>query len=183
MTEENSNKSRLEEYAQLAKKSLVRIQYSCSGNTTPLEYSDFISYRTATVEDFPEIVTLLVECELPYSDIVAGKQNFIVAEIDSKTIGCAGFEAYNENGLFRSLAVKPLYRKIGIAQTLTDKALILGEEQGVKHFFLLTTTADSYFKKLGWIAIDRISVPDAIRSTEEFSSICPSTSTCMANKS
>jgi len=179
---ENSEKSRIEEYAELARKSLVRTQYSCSGNSTSLEESDFISYRTASAEDLPAIIQLLDECKLPHSDIVPGKQDFVVAEIDRKIIGCAGYEAYTENGLFRSLGVKPLYRNMSIAHTMIDKIYALAQEQGVKEFFLLTTTADKLFGKLGWEIINRNDVPENIGNTSEFSSICPSVAICMKHQ-
>ncbi len=176
---ENPNKSRIEEYTELARKSLVRTQYSCSGNSTSLEAVDFINYRTATVEDLPAIIQLLDECKLPYSDVMPGKQHFVVAEIDQQIIGCAGYEAYNQNGLFRSLAVKPLYRNMMIAHTMIDNIFALAQEQGIKEFFLLTTTADKFFGKLGWEMINRNDVPENIGSTTEFSSICPSAAICM----
>ena len=176
---ENPNKSRIEAYTELAKNSLVRVQYSCSGNSTSLEAADFISYRTATVEDLPVIIQLLAECKLPYSDIMPGKQHFVVAEIDQQIIGCAGYEAYDQNGLFRSLAVKPLYRDMSFAHTMTEKIIALAQEQGIKEFFLLTTTADKFFGKLGWEMINRNDVPANIASTTEFASICPSVAICM----
>ena len=176
---ENSNKSRIEEYTELARKSLVRTQYSCSGNSTSLEESDFISYRTASAEELPAIIQLLDECKLPYSDIMPEKQQFVIAEIDQKIIGCAGYEAYNQNGLFRSLAVKPLYRDMMIAHTMIDNIFALAQEQGIREFFLLTTTANKLFGKLGWEIINRNNVPESIGSTTEFSSICPSVAICM----
>jgi len=179
MKNKNSKINLRDKYTELAKNSLVRVQYSCSGNTTPIEEFDFINYRQATDADFPEIINLLAECELPQSDVSAEKQNFIIAEIDHKIVACAGFEAYNEKALFRSLAVKPLHRNMQIAQVLTQKVIESGEEQGISAFYLLTTTADSYFEKLGWSTIDRTKVPDVIRSTTEFSSICPSSAICM----
>ena len=168
-----------DKYTDLAKNSLVRVQYSCSGNTTPIEEFDFISYRKATGIDFPEIKSLLAECDLPHSDLSVEKQNMVVAEIDHKIVGCAGLEAYSGKALFRSLAVKPLYRNMQIALTLTEKVLEMGQDQGISEFFLLTTTADSYFEKLGWNTIERSKVPDDIQSINEFSSICPSTAICM----
>ncbi len=176
---ENPNKSRIEAYTELAKNSLVRVQYSCSGNSTSLEPADFISYRTASAEDLPAIIQLLEVSGLPHSDIVPGKQQFVVAEIDQKIIGCAGYEAYSRNGLFRSLAVGPLYRNMGIARTMTEKIIALAQEQGIKEFFLLTTTADKFFGKLGWEMINRNDVPANIASTTEFASICPSVAICM----
>ena len=182
MSTEDSKQSLQEKYAELARKSLVRTQYSCSGNSTSLEESDFISYRTATVEELPAIIQLLDECKLPHSDILPGIQQFVVAEIDQKIIGCAGYEAYNQNGLFRSLAVKPLYRNMMIAHIMIDKIFALAQEQGIKEFFLLTTTADKLFGELGWEMINRNDVPENIGSTTEFSSICPSVAICMKHQ-
>lgn len=179
MNTEDSKRSLKEKYAELARKSLVRTQYSCSGNSTSMEESDFINYRTATVEELPAIIQLLDECELPLSDIVPGKQHFVVAEIDQIIIGCTGYEAYDQNGLFRSLAVKPLYRNMMIAHTLIDNIFALAQQQGIREFFLLTTTADKFFGNLGWEMISRTDVPENIGSTTEFSSICPSVAICM----
>jgi amino-acid N-acetyltransferase len=176
---ENTNKSRIEAYAQLAKNSLVRVQYGCSGNSSPFETTDFISYGSAGAEDLPAIIQLLEVSGLPHSDIVPGKQQFVVAEIDQKIIGCVGYEAYSRNGLFRSLAVGPLYRNMGIARSMTEKIIAFAQEQGIKEFFLLTTTANKFFGKLGWEMINRNDVPANIASTTEFASICPSVAICM----
>lgn len=179
MNTEDSKRSLQEKYAELARTSLVRTQYSCSGNSDDFEESDFISYRTASDEDLPAIINLLAECKLPHSDIVPGKEHFVVAEIDQKIIGCAGFEAYNQYGLFRSLAVKPINRDLKAGRILVDKIMYLGEELGVKEFYLLTTTADTFFSKLGWEVINKNNVPTEIVNTPEFASICPSTAICM----
>jgi amino-acid N-acetyltransferase len=55
-------------------------------------------------------------------------------------------------------------------------------ELGVKELYLLTTTAEKFFPKLGFDSIDRDNVPTPIQATEEFSSICPSTAVCMVKK-
>lgn len=179
MKADDSKISIQEKYAEIAKKSLVRVQYSCSGNSTYCEGSDFINYRVAIIDDLPEIINLLAECKLPYSDIVPEKQSFVVAEIDYKIIGCAGLETYNENGLFRSLAVKPSLQNMKIGKDLLDKTISISKENNITQLYLLTTTADLYFKKHGWKVIERNEVPDDIRATTEFSSICPSTAICM----
>ena len=168
-----------EKYDEIAKKSLIRVQYSCSGNSTGFEESKIISYRIGINDDLTEIKNLLAGCQLPYTDIVPGKQTFVVAEIEHQLIGCGGFEAYEEYGLFRSLAVSPNYRNMKIAHSIIEKALILGQEQGIKEFFLLTTTADIFFAKLGWKVINRNQVPEKIACTLEFASICPSVAICM----
>jgi amino-acid N-acetyltransferase len=66
-----------------------------------------------------------------------------------------------------------------IGNDLLIKIIALGKENNIKQFYLLTTTADLYFKKSGWKVIGRNDVPDDIRATSEFSSICPSMAICM----
>ena len=73
-----------------------------------------IHFRKALVVDFELIQHLLSECNLPFSDINPTKQYFIIAENDGKMIGCCGVEIYGDNVLFRSLAVSPDYRSLGI---------------------------------------------------------------------
>ena len=40
--EENSDKTKLEEYIDLSKNSLIRVQYSCSGNDNSIVEPEFI---------------------------------------------------------------------------------------------------------------------------------------------
>ena len=42
--------------------------------------------RSAVLEDLPAIIQLLEASGLPHSDIVPGKQQFVVAEIDQKMV-------------------------------------------------------------------------------------------------
>ena len=179
MKEEDSKLSIQEKYAELAKKSLIRVQYSCSGNSTGYEESDFIVFREGIIEDLPNIAELLSGSNLPYSDILPGKQNFIVAEIDHKIIGCAGFETYGKVGLFRSLAVDLKYRNLETGKLLTGKVIELALDKGIQKLYLLTTTAEGFFLKQGWVVTDRNDVPKDITRSTEFASICPSTAICM----
>jgi amino-acid N-acetyltransferase len=49
----------------------------------------------------------------------------------------------------------------------------------LNNIYLLTTTAENFFKKYGFANADRTKAPDAIRTTSEFSSLCPSTAVFM----
>ena len=141
-----------------------------------------IQYRIPLEEDFELIRQLLSECNLPFSDIDPTKQYFIIAENEGKIIGCSGIEIYGENGLFRSLAVDPDYRSLGIGKWLTDKIINSAHEKDIRKLYLLTTTANIFFAKQGWTKMERTNVPIEIGKTTEFMSICPSTATCMMHK-
>jgi len=138
-----------------------------------------ITYRIPVTEDFPAIIKLLSNCSLPASDISPDKQHLILAEHDGNIIGCAGIEAYGKVALFRSLAVSSKYRGLDIGKRLTGKGMALALEKGIRELYLLTTTADGFFKKQGWEVVDRKDVPPDITGSSEFATICPSTAICM----
>lgn len=50
---------------------------------------------------------------------------------------------------------------------------------GVRRLFLLTTTANEYFSGMGYRSVRRSEAPSPIRSTSQFSSLCPATAVCM----
>jgi len=77
------------------------------------------------------------------------------------------------------LAVSADYRSLGIGRLLTDKIMDLAKGKGINTFYLLTTTAEDFFKKQSWNVTDRVQVPEEISQTTEFLSFCPSTATCM----
>ena len=141
--------------------------------------SKTIKHRIPANEDLPVIISLLSECSLPISDIEPGKQSFIVAEDEGKMIGCAGLEIYGQIALFRSLAVKSDYRNLNIGKLLTNEVIALGRKKSIGEFYLLTNTAEGFFKKQGWNVTDRNEVPPGITRSSEFASICPSTAICM----
>ena len=71
------------------------------------------------------------------------------------------------------------YRGLGIAEALFDRVKNQAIEEGKKHLFLLTTTASEYFARLGFQIIDRSEVPDEVKYTAQFSSICPTSAVVM----
>ena len=58
-------------------------------------------------------------------------------------------------------------------------AAIWAEQAGLEAVYLLTTTAAGYFPKLGFVPVERAAVPEEIRASGEFSSVCPSSAVVM----
>ncbi|MDD4971024.1 MAG: arsenic resistance N-acetyltransferase ArsN2 [Paludibacter sp.] len=144
--------------------------------------SNNILYRIPDPKDYPAIQKLLTESSLPVEDIVPGIQKFIVAESEGRIIGCSGFEAYGKTALFRSLAVHLNYRNLKIGELLTGKAMDLAGSNGIREFYLLTNTAEGFFRNRGWDVVDRKEVPSELTNSTEFASICPSSAVCMKYK-
>jgi amino-acid N-acetyltransferase len=49
----------------------------------------------------------------------------------------------------------------------------------VRNLYLLTTTAERYFKEHGYEAVDRASAPPDIQGTRQFAGLCPASSAFM----
>ncbi|HLP05028.1 MAG TPA: arsenic resistance N-acetyltransferase ArsN2 [Paludibacter sp.] len=177
-----------EDYDELSKKSLVRVQYACSGNSTGIAETEYIPivsgaaspvcYSVAGKEDAAAIEELLRVNNLPYADL-DGTAIFHVAQSGGKVLGCVAVETYGGSGLLRSLAVGADSRGKGIGLQLVDIAEENARGNGLESLYLLTTTAAAFFQKLGWEIIERASVPDGIARSSEFASVCPTTAVCM----
>jgi len=144
---------------------------------------DSITYRLSEKEDIEKIKELLINADLPVADIDESKINFIIAGNDkSKLAGCIGVERYGADGLLRSFAVASAYRNKGIGRDLLSRLFSLSRKYGIVNLHLLTTTAEEFFKHAGFSSLPREEAPASIKSTTEFSSLCPSSSTYMAIK-
>ena len=120
---------------------------------------------------------------LPFQDVkLEGNFYFTYQDEDNNIIGSGGLEVYGKHALLRSLAVdeKHRHQKIGIRMVndLIEKAKSLQ----VENLFLLTETARSFFEKKGFEKIDRTEVPEELRNSSEFTTVCPSSATCMLYK-
>ena len=91
-------------------------------------------------------------------------------------VGC---EIHGSDGLLRSLVVTPDNRGAGTGSALVEHVEAYARKQGVRVMYLLTTTAEEFFARRGYSAVDRDQVPDSIRSTSEYSDICPASSAIM----
>jgi amino-acid N-acetyltransferase len=123
---------------------------------------------------------LLVEAGLPTADITAQHlQHFFFCGPGQDIEGLIGLELYGEVALLRSLAVAPNQRGSGLGSRLVEHAERYARDQGVKSLYLLTMTAEAFFMRLGYVRIARDEAPADIKTTTEFSGICPTSSAVM----
>jgi N-acetylglutamate synthase-like GNAT family acetyltransferase len=94
-------------------------------------------------------------------------------------VGVAGMERYGDSGLLRSVAVAPDWRRTGIGRTLVERVLEESRAAGVRDVYLLTTTAEHYFPRLGFGCVDRQTVPAAMQASAEFTGACPASAVVM----
>ncbi len=129
--------------------------------------------------DFEAVKNLLVENDLPVNDLHDEIVQLFVAKVKNTIAGVIGLENYKSTGLLRSLAVKQQYRNNRIGRKLVDYLTGICVEVSMQELYLLTTTAEKYFEKFGFLRTGRESVPDLIKGTKEFAGICPETAVIM----
>jgi amino-acid N-acetyltransferase len=140
--------------------------------------------RTAQQEDVPSIEALLRDCALPTDGVasllLANADQFVVAtDQHHALIAVAGVEGDGAHGLLRSVAVHPDWRAHGVGGRLVQRLLDQADANGRSALYLLTTTAEHYFPRFGFVRIGRNDVPADIAATVEFTSACPASAVCM----
>ncbi|MEJ8850205.1 arsenic resistance N-acetyltransferase ArsN2 [Variovorax rhizosphaerae] len=136
----------------------------------------------ASADDLGAVQALLRGCELPEADLtVASMCDFLTARTDTgELIGCVGLERAGDAGLLRSLAVSPAARMKGLGTGLLQEMESHALATGVRRLFLLTTSASAFFASKGYTACARSEAPAGIRSSTQFTGICPQSATCMS---
>jgi amino-acid N-acetyltransferase len=136
--------------------------------------------RPARPSDLPEIRRLLDSCGLPSGDLDAsGLAGFLVLAGAEGIGAVGGLEVYGDSALLRSVAVASERRGRRLGTAVVEALEVLARSRGIRRLFLLTTTAEEFFRRLGYAPVGRASVPVAIGGTSEFRGICPSTAVCM----
>jgi len=130
----------------------------------------------------PEVAAkrLLSDAKLPAVDITAEQLiHFFGCWSEEELVGVIGLEFYGNVALLRSLVVAPSRQGWGFGPALVAHAEEYAATHGVRAIYLLTTTAEEYFKLLGYSRARREEAPAAIRGTEEFAHLCPISSAFM----
>jgi amino-acid N-acetyltransferase len=133
----------------------------------------------ATQKDLAEVRRLLEGQHLPVDGLHEHVQTMLVARDGAQIVGTAALELYADGALLRSVAVDSGHQARGLGQHLTESALQLAQAFRIQDVFLLTTTAERFFTKLGFETIARAAVPESVQASIEFRSACPASATVM----
>ena len=135
--------------------------------------------------DHAAIVVLLKKVGLPPDGIKPHLENFLIIRHSEAVagpeflIGLVGIEVYSESALLRSLAIHPDYQGLGLGTRLVDSIIEVAKGMSVNRLFLLTDTAEEYFKKKGFINVTRDQVPNEMKQSVEFTTLCTSSPSLM----
>jgi amino-acid N-acetyltransferase len=126
------------------------------------------------------VQTLLRDAQLPTSDLTAAHlEHFIACGNEQALDAVVGLEMYLPHALLRSLAVASAKRGNGLGQALLAEAERYAQYRGAREMYLLTTSAESFFRLAHYARVGRDDVPQSIRSTTEFASLCPANAVVM----
>jgi amino-acid N-acetyltransferase len=129
------------------------------------------------------VKALLAAADLPTADLRAEHfEHFIACGPEDSPDAVVGLELYGEVALLRSLVVAAAARGKGHGSGLVAQAEAYAGQRGVQEIYLLTTTAQAFFRQRGYAHCARAEAPAAIRQTAEFSSLCPANSAFMRKR-
>jgi N-acetylglutamate synthase-like GNAT family acetyltransferase/2-polyprenyl-3-methyl-5-hydroxy-6-metoxy-1,4-benzoquinol methylase len=140
-----------------------------------------IFLERAQPADVPAIQALLQEAGLP-SDIAAQAGEFLVARHAGRIVGCIGMEPAGAAALFRSLAVAPAYRGLGLSHRLFEALELRARGRGVEEAYLLTQTIEPLALRWGFRRVERSQVPPVVLQTSEFRGACCTSAAAMVKR-
>lgn len=139
-----------------------------------------LNLRRPASADWPGIAQLLSAAGLPLDGARDHIDHFIVGEIDGELACAGGLEIYGADALLRSIVVTAEMRGRSCARKMLDQLMQDCARLGVTRVYLLTTTAQAYFARLGFAMVDRAEIPEPVRLSRQFQDACPASATAMA---
>ncbi|MHA2385633.1 MAG: arsenic resistance N-acetyltransferase ArsN2 [Candidatus Thorarchaeota archaeon] len=123
------------------------------------------------------ILSLLNDVDLPSEGVKDHISNFLSLRSDDDDPnlapwGCVGLEIYGDSALLRSMAISPEHQGKGLGTVLTKAIIEDAQEKGIKTLFLLTDTAEDFFRRFGFRVVEREHVPDDVKTSIEFTKLC-----------
>ena len=141
-----------------------------------------VRLRVLAPAELPAVRALLAASDLPTDDIDDASIWLVAAFDNDALVGVVGLQACGAVGLLRSLAVAPGHRDRGVAGALCERVFELARAREMESLWLLTTSAKDYFTRHGFEAVPRDEAPEAIRTTAQFTALCPSSAHVMRRR-
>ncbi len=141
-----------------------------------------VTFRIAQPSDDAALRAFLSAAGLPWTDVSAAHQDYLLAHSGQALAGTVGLEVHGPSALLRSLAVAEPLRGRGLGSALFERALAHAALRGVEVLYLLTLTAERFFAARGFERIERSGVPPDVAGSQEFRSLCPASATCMRRR-
>lgn len=145
--------------------------------------TETITIEAATPAEVPAIAGLLRAAELPSEDFAPHVAHFLVARTANReVVGAVGAEVCGEAALLRSLVVAEAWRRSGLGGRLVGELERAAGAWGVRRWWLLTTTAVTFFAQRGFRVGVREEAPAAILATGQFNGGCCRSALCLTRE-
>lgn len=122
-----------------------------------------------------DFLSALMDAGLPVDDLTDAGQFFFVSEAGAY----GGFALLGSHALLRSVVAPRSVRGTGEGRRMVEVLCRAAAEQGASTVWLLTTGAADFFASCGFEQTSRGDAPNAIRTTKQFSDICPGSASLM----
>ncbi|MHA1924431.1 MAG: arsenic resistance N-acetyltransferase ArsN2 [Candidatus Thorarchaeota archaeon] len=126
--------------------------------------------------ELSSILSLLNDVDLPGEGVKDYISNFLTLkskdDLDLTTWGCVGLEIYGSSALLRSMAIAPEYQGKGLGTVLTEAIIEDARKKGISTLFLLTDTAEDFFRRFGFRIVERELIPEDVKTSIEFTKLC-----------
>lgn len=116
---------------------------------------------------------------LPTDDLQEPGRLFFSLCDDERAFGYIGLEGTGPDSLLRSLVVKRPYLRQGYGRLLVERLEALCRGGTIERLHLLTNGAAPFFRRLGYVDVDRAMAPPAIAGSAQFRSLCPASASYM----
>lgn len=139
-----------------------------------------MKHEIETIDIDAEAETLLTAAALPIADLRDARETTFFGVRDAgRLVAITGVEVHGDVGLLRSLAVDQDRRGGGLGHALVLYAEEWSRRRGLSALYLMTTTAEAFFARLGYKTIPRSAAPERIAGSAQFAGLCPESSAFM----
>ncbi|HNH83970.1 MAG TPA: arsenic resistance N-acetyltransferase ArsN2 [Acidobacteriota bacterium] len=152
---------------------------SVVGGVSEVQPGIELTFQPVGPDQLGSIRNLLLDSHLPVAGIESPNLELTGMYRTGKLVGCAGLERYGKDALLRSVAVAESERGNGVGKQLVSRLLGQAAQQQLKKIVLLTTTAETFFRRFGFQKIPRSQAPKSVLASVEFQTVCPQTATVM----
>lgn len=128
-----------------------------------------------------KVIDLLLQQKLPITDMKEDTLLYLLQD-GVKVTGTVGLDIFDDCALLRSVSIVADARGKGYGKILNEQIEVFAKESGINCMYLITNTAKDFFERQGYCVIDRATAPDAIKQTDQFTGLCPSSAAVMKKR-
>ena len=124
----------------------------------------------------------LAAASLPVSDLSEADRRFFRFDDEIGIVGYGGIEGVGIDRLLRSFVVTSDRRGRGLGAAMLTAIERAAADDGATCLYLLTTTAEPFFRGHGYRTTERADAPSLIARSAEFRALCPASAAFLSKR-